>query len=266
MRWIRAAVTVLANAMMKALLVFALILLFVWPAHSYETTYPAKVSDKKLFHSFVESAASVKTTSRIFADGFEPDEPGGPVPFTCDHPDVAPSWMVGKQMLWSKLFTPRDGAPVPTYPNSNGFPVPIGADRGGWEAGKFVALPDQTVNMVWDGAQANRNEGYGTARPAEGMFISISPCAGDLRAASFLATDFLAPGCRKFSNEGTLRLTTRQGTASTFGYCALTAGQTYYITVSPVNPDNGLDPGEHTCRDVPSSQSGCDCQARSNAN
>jgi hypothetical protein len=241
------------NSTRKTLLAIALcgipaaLIYLYWPVGTYsEPTSPrlAAVSD------------------RVFSDGFEKDESGGPPVFSCEHPDVQPSWMHGRRITWAKMFTPPDGAPVPTYPNSNGFQVPIGADRSGWTAAEFIAGENQTVQMFWDPAQAKPNEGYFRARPAKGMFISISPCAGDLRASTFAATDYLAPGCRRYANTGAITTTTK-ATLSTFSYCALTPGLRYYITVSPVNPNDGLTPGEHSCSVTPSSADGCDAQAKS---
>lgn len=169
-------------------------------------------------------------------------------------------------MTWAQLFTPRDGNPVPVYPTSNGFPVPIGANKGQYVAASFTPLANQTVNMVWDRAQAKPTEGYSTARPAAGMFISISPCPGDLRPADATG-GFLANGCRKFQNEGTLIYSTMSSLSqSTSSACKLEAGKTYYINVLPANPYDGLTTNEHSCDDVASSALGCDVQARSGAN
>jgi hypothetical protein len=270
---------VLAAALLKALLAFALILLVLSTSRAGDSIPSVSAQERKdIAHSFAVSSTSDKTTkrepavsirngdhdkqaSRIFADGFEPEEEGGPVPFSCDHPSVKPAWMTGTQKTWSQMFSPPDGNPVPTYPDGLGFPVPIGANKGAWVAGKFVALPNQTTNLYWELAQAKPNEGYDRARPAYGMSISVSPCAGDLRGPVFGAIDFLAPGCRKHAFSASLVMTTKHP-ASTFAYCALVPGETYYITVSPVNFSDGLTPGEHTCTETPASADGCDVQAK----
>jgi hypothetical protein len=244
-------VNTIASAFLKALMIFGLLLAMCWPAQSYPIV--------------ANSAAVVSSTIQIFGDGFEQAEEEGPPVFSCDHPDVRPSWMTGTVKTWAKLFMPRDGSPVPTYPNGLGFPIPLGASKSAWEAGWFVALEDQTTTLFWEPAQAKPNEGYYMARPAKGMFVSISPCEGDLRPSSFVATDFLAPGCRRYANTGSITTTTKQP-ASTFGYCALVAGQKYYLNVSPVNPNDGLTPGEHSCQNTAGSLNGCDAQAKQSAN
>ena len=197
---------------------------------------------------------------------------GGPVGdddcnLTSSTPGIQPSGWARTDTTWVQLFTPRDGSPVPAYPSSNGFPVPIGATRGSYTAASFTANANQTVNMFWDGAQANPNEGYFTARPANGMFISISPCAGDLRPANMDAGGFLAAGCRKFANTGTLVFSTSPSLGSSnSNACKLEAGKQYYINVLPADPNDGLTPGEHSCSETQSSALGCDVQSRSTTN
>jgi hypothetical protein len=228
------------------------------------------------FPTFIGEAQAesrVEPEGYLFGDGFEDwccaplplpcdQDPnaegcGAPPPDPCDHPLVMPEGWVRKTITWAQLFTPRDGAPVPTYPNSNGFPVPIGADKGTYVTARFVAEPMQAWNLFWDGAQANPPEGYRTARPADSMFLSISQCPGDFRIK--LGFD----PCAKNTNTGSL-LGNSTGVVSAFA-CPLVAGAEYWITVAPVNPVDGLTPGEHTCRPVPSSEAGCDVQARQTA-
>jgi hypothetical protein len=187
----------------------------------------------------------------LLSDGFEEEENEESGGDPCDHPLVMPvGWtMVAKS--WAQCFTPKDGSPVPTYPNSNGFPIPLGALKGEYKICTFVAKPNTTTNMFWDSAQANPGQGYGVARPADSMYIAISTCRGDFRSP---------PGCSLTAASGTLITSTIHG-SSQF-YCSLTAGVTYHLTVAPVDPRDGLTPGEHTCRDVPSSANECDVQTR----
>ncbi len=198
--------------------------------------------------------ADAATPSLIFSNGFEEGRGGGPAPDICDHPLVMPAGFAPKLITWRMLFTPRDGNPKPTYPNSLGFPVPIGAEKGSFTAAMFTAEPNQSVSMFWDPAQAKPSEGYMKARPAIGMFISISPCPGDFRPS---------PGCAKYANTGSLIWSTRI-TQSTISACAVVEGEKYFITVAPYNPAAGpLHPDDHTCSPTSSSELGCDVQARS---
>jgi hypothetical protein len=205
--------------------------------------------------------AEAATPDRVFANGFESGSAGGPPPDFCDHPLVRPAGFAPKLITWRILFTPRDGNPKPTYPDSLGFPVPIGAEKGTFTAAMFTAEADQTVSMFWDPAQAKPSEGYMKARPAVGMFISISPCPGDLRPADN-SGGFLMAGCRKYANAGSLIWSTRI-TQSTISACAVQDGEKYFITVAPYNAAAGpLHPDAHTCSPTSSSEYGCDVQAR----
>jgi hypothetical protein len=238
-RWLGRVAVDLTSGTLKAFLVFAILLMLM----------------------FVSKADA----QSIFADGFESGRGGGPPPDFCDHPLVSPAGFTPVLITWQKLFTPRDGNPKPTYPNSLGFPVPIGAEKGTYTAAKFTAQPNQNVSMFWDPAQAKPSEGYFKARPALGMNIVISPCPGDLRPADN-SGGFLMAGCRKFANTGSLIWSTRIA-QSTVSACALVEGEDYFITVAPYNPQAGpLHPDNHTCSPTPSSEQGCDSQARQTSN
>jgi hypothetical protein len=229
-RWLGRVAVDFANGTLKAFLIFAILLMLM----------------------FVSKADA----QSIFADGFEEGRGGGPPPDFCDHPLVSPAGFTPVLITWQKLFTPRDGNPKPTYPNSLGFPVPIGAEKGTYTAAKLTALPNQNVSMFWDPAQAKPSEGYFKARPALGMWIAISECPGDFR---------VSPGCAKFANTGSLIWSTRI-TQSTPSACAVVAGEDYFITVAPYDPRGPLRPENHTCSPTPSSEQGCDIQARSTSN
>jgi hypothetical protein len=116
-------------------------------------------------------------------------------------------------------------------------------------------LPDQVTNLFFDGAQANPGQGYFVARPAASMFLGVSACPGDFR---------LVQGCSLVANTGSLVTTTRH--AQSPWACTLTPGVTYYLTVAPVDPSDGLEAGEHTCTPAYSSENGCDVQGRSTSN
>lgn len=150
----------------------------------------------------------------------------------------------------------------PVYPTGPGTPVPIGASKSSYTAIRFVALADLTVDMTWDMAQAQI--GYPSPRPADSMFIGISPCPGDLRAPNASSGDpWLQNGCRKVAGAASMYYTTRTQYVSNDFLCRIEAGQTYYINVSPVDPTDGISPGEHTCSTTATnSATGCDVQMR----
>ena len=279
MRWWGEFVVALSNGTVTALFIFGLLLACAWPAHSSDLI-PISGLDRNKSLTFgrsplvanseqhavltvsAKSQESFKQASTIFGNGFEGGSGGGPPPFSCVDPMVRPVGMTGRIIPWSKMFSPPDGAPVPTYPDGLGFPVPIGSNKGSWTSGEFIAQPGQTINFTFERAQAKPNEGYFRARVALTMLVTISPCAGDVRAPVFGATDYLAPGCRRYASAGTLVQSTKFGPDSTFAYCALVPGQKYYYTVSPIDPRDGYTLGEHTCSTAEASAQGCDVQAR----
>jgi hypothetical protein len=178
-------------------------------------------------------------------------------------PLVQPAGWTRIDKSWSQLFADYDGSPMPTYPSSFGYPVPIGANKGTYVAASFTAGADQTVSIFWDPMQAKPEQGYYTARPAQGMFISVSPCAGDLRPADG-SGGFLMAGCRRYNSSAGITYSTKSTlAASNFTACKLQAGKKYYINVLPADPTDGLSAGEHSCSDTPSSANACDVQARS---
>lgn len=193
---------------------------------------------------------------------------GGTGGCAISHPLIQPSNMTGVNKTWEQAFgTPWNcttGCTVPPqgYPQSWSFGMPIGANKNGYTAISIDPGPNVTVGMFWDAAQANSAIGYNPPRPAESMFVTISPCAGDLRVPTDGSTDpFLRlNSCRVFLNTGSLFYSTVAGSSASV--CRLTAGTRYYINVSPVDPSTGTDNvlDGHTCGSI--SAPGCDVQMR----
>lgn len=164
-----------------------------------------------------------------------------------------------------QAFSPPDGDPTASYPNSVGFPVPIGANKGSYLTVPFVAQPNTVVDMTWDTAQANGFQGYSSPRPADAMFVGISPCPGDLRPTDHFSEDiFLRNGCRRVTGLDSMFYSTTSGTVNPYSICKLEAGKTYYINIAPVNPNQSSGPNStYTCSTTaPNSANGCDVQIR----
>lgn len=203
--------------------------------------------------------ASVASTQVV--DVTAPDGGGGAgCDITSQDPNFVPNnfQVVNKQ--WAQVFSAPDGTPQAVYPGGVSFPTPAGAQKGTYVAIPFIPNPNQGVNMFWDQAQPRHDDGYPNARPAEGMFIAISPCKGDLRVWSQGSVDhFLRPGCRKYEGTASMIWTTGPSVSeSDDSRCKLIAGQTYYLHLLPANPQGGLQNGEHSCENVPNSANGCD--------
>jgi hypothetical protein len=201
---------------------------------------------------------------RIFADGFEEGEPGGPVDPCAGL--IAPAGWVLELKSWDAAFSSPaagtvQGAPFATYPNSVGNPVPVPGYRFYSRSGNhkfylkgqivaipFVPPPNLSVTMTWD--QAQSGPFYTQPRPARMMFVGISPYPHDLCPRE---------NCSVTGGAGSLHYTTE--TSNTGLACPLNAGQTYYINVAMADPTDGLQPQEHTCSDTAAnSANGCDVQ------
>jgi len=177
-------------------------------------------------------------------------------------PAFRPTNFAAINKLWGPAVRPPDDRVLsdPVYPNSLGTPTPIGSNKGTYTAIKFTSQANTTVDMTWDTAQAQRNY---APRPADSMFIAISPCPGDLRAANSAAGDpWLQPGCRKVAGSASMYYTTKTSYGpSNDNFCKLEPNKEYYINVAPVDPGDGLTTGEHTCSGTAAnSATGCDVQ------
>jgi hypothetical protein len=208
-----------------------------------------------------------------FRDGFEGDGAGAPLPdppvtTLCEDPLIQPAGWTRSQFTWERAWSAPNcfqfGKPcyaLAVWPASIGVPVPLGASRGGYRTIPFVPEPAQTVGISWDKVQANPLIGYGKPRPADGIWMSVSPCAGDFRPGNDAASDhYLRRGCRRGAAIGGLIWSTTIA-ESTFQACALVAGQTYYLNVIAANPEDGLTEGENTCTAGPNTGDGCDVLA-----
>lgn len=185
----------------------------------------------------------------------------------CDDPLIQPAGWQGTTKTWLAAFSSPDGTPMATYPNGIGFPVPIGAQRGGYTVIPFTPTAKTVVTITWDTAQANPGQGYGKPRPAESMFIGISRCPGDLRPSDMgkSGNPWLQEGCRRTGGGASLLHRTMGGPSNEF-VCRVEPGVIHYLTVAAVNSADGLVIGEHTCSETaPNSALGCDVQARHTA-
>lgn len=198
--------------------------------------------------------APLAEAETVFLDGFEPPSDA------CQDPLIDPAGWYAQPTSWVDAWSSPDGSPTAVFPNSVGFPVPLGANRGSLRVIGFTVPAGVTISVTWDPAQSNPREGY-IARPAYSMYVAVSPCAADARPLDPSGLDpYRSPACRQVAGASTLYMSTDPGSGSFV--CRLEPGRQYYMTVAPLNPFDGLEPGEHTCdNSVPETQFGCDVQA-----
>jgi hypothetical protein len=206
----------------------------------------------------------------LFKDGFESPGSGGGDPPPPDFCNNSPTFIdpLGWQPIytdWANALGARDGNPLAVYPEALSYPVALGTNIGTALVVKFVPNPNQSVNLYFDFVQSRPQDGYNRSRPADAMFVGITECSRttgqgrvDLRPPVQGALDPLQqPRCRVVESGASLVWTTGNSPNA----CQLTAGKTYYLIVSPVDPKDGLTPGEHTCRVLAIEQAGCDVGA-----
>lgn len=198
---------------------------------------------------------------RIFANGFEEDAAGGGE-ISCTDPSVVPAGFALKSKTWTDAFS-MPGTSSNVFPNSAGTPVPVPGyewfrryQQGQYQfytKGQFISIgfvmeANLDISMTWDTAQSGPN--YGTPRPADSMFIGISPCPWDQRVFA---------GCTRISGLDSLFGSSKPGVNPAF-VCPLLAGVTYYLNVLMHDPLNDF---AHTCStSAANSANGCDVQMR----
>lgn len=165
---------------------------------------------------------------------------------------VQPTGFTGHMVTWQNLML---GA---TFPYGNSFLSPIGsytlravspATNGPVMSSRYISteiVPEANKNYQISWVSVQRQEevpGYTTARSANSMFMSISRCAGDLRAPDPFSNDPSLKRCRVLLNSTSFKF----GTSGAAGQCPLEAGVKYYINFAFVNPTDGLTVTETTC-------------------
>lgn len=201
----------------------------------------------------------------LLRDGFEGDGAGAPVPpeppaYVC--PDASPGW-VRVQKSWGQLFS-GGGWPQPPPYKSQSFPVPMPLlERNQYAMVRFVMThTPQYVNFYWDQVQT-RAPYYTKARPARGIFVTISPCPDDLRQPDYFSPDpFLKNGCRKFETTASLIFGTGNNFEPNSG-CNLEQDKVYYLHLIAADPAGGIEPFESSCEAM---TGGCDVGAITGGN
>lgn len=157
------------------------------------------------------------------------------------HPNVQPAGFIGTLKTWSQLFYGAE------FPDGKSHLSPVGsfslasiqpATRGPTMNARYITTPfvagiDANYQISWLGAQAITAVNYNPPRAADHVFVSISPCAGDLRKriSSSPPTVFESSVCRGLASSASIKF----GTTGAAGQCPLVPGQTYFINIAMVN-------------------------------
>lgn len=151
---------------------------------------------------------------------------------------VQPAGFTGHLVPWSDLFYgaafpqgPSHLSPIGSFTLKSQAPSTRGLTMNArYLTTPFTAGPNASYQVSWLGAQPIAVVNYMSGRVAQTAFVSISPCAGDLRGPS----PFGDPGlklCRAQLNSGSLKF----GTTGSAGQCPLVAGQKYFLNIAFVD-------------------------------
>lgn len=178
--------------------------------------------------------------------------------------NILPAGFTRVDRTWAQAFTWPNGQQIPTYPNSTGAVTPFGADKGKYTVISFVPNVETTIRMEFSEAQANTLIGYSPARPiggGGGLYVTVSPCAGDFRAAGDGTDPAALAVCRKFISSGDFFYSSKASASASV--CKVTAGVQYYINVIAASPAGGITVGEETCNNG-IGFAGCDMMGKHN--
>lgn len=157
------------------------------------------------------------------------------------HPMFQPSSYREYRKSWAEVFSGRGNPPQPvTFPYTPAHLQPVGSfsinDAAISRAYITVPItipsdPNKVYSLTWYEAQVIRAAGYRMARPGA-AYITLSPCAGDLRPADPASGDtWLAAGCRRYGQSSEISFTNTM-MRSTGGACAVESGKTYYLNIA----------------------------------
>lgn len=114
-------------------------------------------------------------------------------------------------------------------------------------AGMYITIPftptaGTIYTLEWFEAQAVSFAGYYNPRKADTLLVSISPCAGDVRARVSSSTNQWLKGCKVQSSQSRLGFSTLAGSG-----CRLNEGQQYWLTILMADASDGLSNMENAC-------------------
>ncbi|MBB5208703.1 hypothetical protein [Chiayiivirga flava] len=183
---------------------------------------------------------------------------------------VQPTGFTGHLVQWSQFFYGQQFPHGPSHLSPNGaFTLKSLAPstNGPMMNARYLTIPFQpsansSYSVSWLGVQpvfVQNVVSYLSPRVAQNVFVSISPCAGDLRAPSQFG-DASLKLCRAQLNSGSLKF----GTTGAVGQCALSPGQQYFLNVAFVDTtvSGALSTTTTTCV----ASAGNRCEANFNGN
>lgn len=195
--------------------------------------------------------------------------PVGPDPNACilreqgnTDPLLQPSNFTRHVRTWPQVF---NGSVFPNTPSSA---MPVGSytvtlDQGTSppSAGMYLSIPvtlpvNHRLRILTTYPTGGFPSNYLLPRSGN-VFISLSPCAGDLRPTSPSAPDIYGRACRGLLGESTLTFSTRAGVGS----CSVPAGN-YWINIMHADPSvPNFGPTFETCNPLTTQDPTAKCES-----
>jgi hypothetical protein len=155
------------------------------------------------------------------------------------------------------------GSPCQEFPSSGGGVCRLNSSRAKYTSIRFTVPADGPLYTgLAKAINWNENQVDGAANENR-VYLSISQCPGDFRIPTTVTAPSTDPtyslACRNFNftpiSLATLPLRTIHynidGVPTNVGgemRCGLTQGNTYYLNFILANPEGGINPGEHNCK------------------
>lgn len=156
---------------------------------------------------------------------------------------IRPAGFFMRDVTWASQFNGRAfGEPISYLAPIGSFSVGDNDAAGMYITIPFRPEPGRPYHLEWYEAQPVSMAGYSIGRRATTVFVSISPCAGDLRPHNRTSLDPWLRGCRRQSSQSILSFSTDPAAG-----CPLVAGETYWLTIMMADASDGLTPTEHSC-------------------
>jgi hypothetical protein len=157
---------------------------------------------------------------------------------------IQPQGFTMYNKTWASQFNDREwGEPISYLAPIGSFSVNNASAAGMYITVPFTPEDGKYYHLEWYGAQPIKLAEYWTARRAETLLVSISPCAGDIRSRQRTSSDMWLKACKQQSSQSILPFSTDPRSA-----CRLKAGKTYWLTIIMGDGESGeISPEVNSC-------------------
>jgi hypothetical protein len=178
------------------------------------------------------------------------------------HPLIRPAGFTEHVRTWPQVFNGFEFPRTPSYAMPVGsFTVTGNPDTSPPSAGMYLAIPvtlaaNHRLRFTTTLPGGTSRVGYNVSRKGN-VFVSLSPCAGDLRPQDGAAADIFARSCRGILAENAITFSTKPGVGS----CSVPAGD-YWINIMHAIPSEaGFGPSSESCNPLDTQDPSARCES-----